>query len=593
MKKIITIIIILLWSATPLLAQNCTAKAPTKVGINQQFNYTVTLDQNGNVSSTNFGNFTKVGGPSTSTSQSISFVNGQQSSTYTCTFTYTLKPTKTGTQTIPGVTCNVGGKKIKSNAVTIEVTQEDQQTGQQRQQQPRRNQYDPFDNFFRDFWGEPQRDNTPTQSDVFVKASASKNTPYYGETVIITYKLYTYNVSNWQATNIKWPQQTDLWSYQMDDPGKITDATYETINGKRYTVREIYRTAVAPQKSGTLTITPITIDLQMVTGSGFYANITEKKVTSNSITLNAQPLPEQGKDASFIGLVGQFNLTSEISSTKANVNDAIDFTITISGQGSLQLADYPVFEFPDAFDVSEPIVDDQINTSGNNVGGKRILKYVLIPRQKGTYEIPATTITYFDPASKSYKSLSTENYSIEVSGEGASRTHQTKEADSQNKSITSSIKDFFTKNLIWFILIPCLILLLILVIFVIRFILSHRKKGDKTQKKVRHANRIATRRLKKARKLMSAGQDAALFEEISHALWDYLGHKFRIPLSDLSIDAVRNKLIDKGMSEEDITQFTNTLNDCEYARFAPGDKAEMMNQMYEQAREFITRMEKK
>ena len=304
-------------------------------------------------------------------------------------------------------------------------------------------------------------------------------------------------------------------------------------------------------------------------------------------------LPIQGKGSHFGGLVGQFTLSSELSPTEVNVNDAIDFTITISGKGGLQLADNPDFNFPNGFDVTDPSVDDQINTNGNSVGGKRILKYVLIPRQKGTYEIPATTITYFDPESQSYKNLTTEKYTIEVKGENETLTRDKKEDEAQPADLGSAVKAFFTKYLWLFILIPSLILLLILILVIIRFIRSHSKKGDKTQKKVRHANRIAARRLKKARKLMAAGQDAAFFEEISHALWDYLGHKFRIPLSDLSIDAVRNKLIDKGMSEEDIEQFTATLNDCEYARFAPGDKAEMMSKLFEQASDFITRMEKK
>ena len=98
MKKFIILITILLCSAVPMLAQNCTAKAPAKVGVNQQFQYVVTLDQNGNVASTDFGNFSKVNGPAVSSSQSISFVNGQQTSSYTRTFTYTLKPSKNGPQ---------------------------------------------------------------------------------------------------------------------------------------------------------------------------------------------------------------------------------------------------------------------------------------------------------------------------------------------------------------------------------------------------------------------------------------------------------------------------------------------------------------
>lgn len=592
MKKILAILILVWCSVMACQAQTCTAKAPAKVGINQQIQYTVTLNQNGKVTATDFGSFKKVNGPFQSTSQSVSFTNGQQTSSYTVTFTYTLKPTKTGKQTIPGVTCTADGKTVKSNAVTVEVTQEDQQTQQQQQQRQHRSI---FDDFFNDDWGAPRQQQQQAPADIFIRAHVSNPTPYQGEVITVSYKLYARNTTPYQYSIKKMPQSTDLWSYRLDDPDKKPKESTETIDGKRYTVIEIYKAAMAPQKSGNLTIAPLEAELVVINGSGFWATTSEKKIQSNTAALNVKALPA-GKPDDFCGLVGQFSLTSTLSPTHLNVNDAADLTVTISGKGSIQLADNPEFNFPSNFDVTDPVTDDHINTSNGVVSGKRTLKYVLIPRQKGTYVIPATTMSYFDPSTKTYKTLTTEKFKLQVEGEGVvidKKKDEAKEKEDGTIDVTGSVKAFFNKYLFLFILIPIIILVAILTIILIGIIKKRKGKKDKTQKIVRHANRIANRRLKKANKLMMAGKDAEFFEEISHALWDYLAHKFHIPLAELSIDTVRNKLTDKGASEEDIQQFTTTLDDCEYARFAPGDKAEMMSRLYDQARDFITRMERK
>ncbi|MCQ2280197.1 MAG: BatD family protein [Bacteroidales bacterium] len=593
MKKILAFLIIAWCSVMVCQAQTCTAKAQAKVGINQQLPYIVTIHQDGKVTATDFGSFKKVNGPSQHTEHSYSYSNGKQSTSYSITFTYILKPTKTGKQTIPGVTCTIDGKTVKSNAVTVEVTQEDQQTQQQQQQRQRRSI---FDDFFNDDWGMPrQQQQQQAPADIFIRAHVSNAAPYQGEVVTVSYKLYARNTTPYQYSIKKMPQSTDLWSYRLDDPDKKPKESVETIDGKRYTVIEIYKAAMAPQKSGTLTIAPLETELVVINGSGFWATTAEKQVKSNNVTLNVKALPA-GKPDDFCGLVGQFSLTSTLSPTHLNVNDAADLTVTISGKGSIQLADNPDFNFPSNFDVTDPVTDDHINTSNGIVSGKRTLKYVLIPRQKGTYIIPATSLSYFDPSTKTYKTLTTEKFKLQVEGEGVVIDKKKDEAKGNNDGaidVTGSVRAFFNKYLFLFILIPILILAVILTIVLIGIIKKRKGEKDKTQKIVRHANRIANRRLKKANKLMSAGKDAEFFEEISHALWDYLSHKFHIPLAELSIDTVRNKLTDKGANEEDIQQFTSTLDDCEYARFAPGDKAEMMNRLYEQARDFITRMERK
>jgi len=82
------------------------------------------------------------------------------------------------------------------------------------------------------------------------------------------------------------------------------------------------------------------------------------------------------------------------------------------------------------------------------------------------------------------------------------------------------------------------------------------------------------------------------YTEIAQAIWGYLSDKFYIQQSDLSIDSVKEALELKNTPQELIDLFVSTLNNCEYARFAPGDAGKKMEDLYQQGIEAITKAEK-
>ena len=61
--------------------------------------------------------------------------------------------------------------------------------------------------------------------------------------------------------------------------------------------------------------------------------------------------------------------------------------------------------------------------------------------------------------------------------------------------------------------------------------------------------------------------------------------------SRLSKDNIEEKLRNHGVSEELIKEFLNALNDCEFARFAPGDENQAMDKVYSSSIEVISKME--
>lgn len=586
-------------SMVACFAQTATAVAPAKVGINQRISYTVKLDQHpSKITATNFGTFTHVGGPSQSSSTSIQIVNGQQSASYTYSYTYTLQPTKVGKQTIPGVSFLVDGKVVTSNSVIVEVTQEDQQV-RRRQRQPF---VDPFEEFFGNS-ARQQRQAIDFDSEIFLKSQVSKTNPYVGEEVVITYKLYYSNIYQFQVTGNEFPQQQNLWTYQLGNPNASPQPTTTTLNGKRYNVVEVYKTAVYPQKAGTLTVTPLELEGVVTVPSGWFgADQQRKKLKSGEITLNVKELPA-GKPANFSGLVGKFTMTSSLTKAELKTNDATDLVVKISGSGNLQMAESPAINFPTDFDVSDPAVNDKIQTGGNSVNGSRSFDYVIIPRTVGNFTIPGCEFCYFDPQSKTYKTLTTEPYEVKVEkGEddnSVSSSYQKgiQMLDKDIRYIQTDASQFNKKSKVffgtslYFLLLFLPLLLFILFIFIWRKSIKNRENVMELRNK--RATKVARRSLKKAKKLLAENKESEFYVEISRALWGYMSDKYKIPLAELSIETVRNRLTDKGLTQEDIENFIHTLNECEFARFAPNNSGETMNNLYNLSLDFITQIEKK
>lgn len=611
LKIFVTILFLIIYA--DIFAQvSCTAKAPSEVGVGQAFRYQVTLNEKpSKIVGTSFNNFDVLNGPNQSSSSSISIVNGKMSQSSSYTYTYTLAAKKEGQFTIPGVVFSVDGNQVKANSVTVNVVEgggnggaaSGGAGGNRGQSQPRAQQLQGFD-----------------KRDVFVKAYCSNPNPYVGEQVIITHKLYVGPSVNggYQITSVNAPTQSGLWSYTLGNPDADAPRSYETIDGKKFTVFEVRRTAVFPQKSGKITVTPFEIGFMarviytqqsndpfdMFFGGRQYAQDYELDLKSNSVVLNCKSLPEANKPEDFSGLSGQFTISSNLSRNELKTNDAANLTITVSGTGNLQHVEAPFIEFPADFDVTDPKITDNINTRGNAVTGSRTFEYIIIPREPGDFTIPAANFSYFDLKSHAYKTLSTDSYKMKVEkGKGGGMT-TTSSNQKDIKFLSKDIRyiktnghafhakrsEFFGSS--WFY-VGMTLPFLLLIVFVIFWRKTMETKQNVVLLKDKRANKVAKKRLKKAGQLLKAGQKEEFYVEISQVLWGYMSDKFHIPLSQLSMDTVEEKLKEKQVNEESVQEFLETLNQCEFARFAPGDSSQMMADMYQRAHDFMTKIERR
>lgn len=601
MKKLIIILMALIAYSTQMLADKVsfTASAPDAVVVGDQFrlSYTVTTQKVKDFRAPSIKGFDVLMGPSRSQQSNTQIVNGNVTSTSSITFTYILMANNAGEYTIPGASIIADGDQMVSNSVRIKVLPQDQGSSNSSSSSSTHS----------------SSGTGVSNQDLFITASASKTNVYEQEAFVLTYKIYT-RESNLQLNNAKLP---DFKGFHSQEIEMTTNArwTPEHYQGRNYYTTVYRQFVLFPQQSGKLYIDPA--QFQMTVGKpiqsddpfdAFFnggSNVIEikKSISTPKIAINVNPLPA-GKPADFSGGVGEFNISSSINNKELKTNDAITIKLVISGTGNLKLISNPEIKFPDDFEVYDPKVDNQVRLTREGLTGNKVIEYLAIPRHAGTYKIPGVSFSYFDIRSKSYKTLKTEEYVINVE-KGAGNADQvianfTNKEDlkvlgediryiKQNEVTLQPKGSFFYGSMTYwlFYIIPALA-------FIIFFIIYRKQAAENAnvaKMRTKKANKVATKRMKLAGKLLSENKKDAFYDEVLKALWGYISDKLNIPVSRLSKDNIEEKLRNHGVNEELIKEFLNALNDCEFARFAPGDENQAMDKVYSSSIEVISKME--
>ena len=129
----------------------------------------------------------------------------------------------------------------------------------------------------------------------------------------------------------------------------------------------------------------------------------------------------------------------------------------------------------------------------------------------------------------------------------------------------------------------------------IAYIIVYRKKMKENANiaalRTKKANKVAVKRLKLAKKLLNESKRNEFYDEILKTLWGYMSDKLSIPVSQLSKENIAAELTEKGVNDILVKELHNVLNECEFARYAPGDANAAMDNVYNMAIEIISKME--
>lgn len=575
-----------------------TAEAPDVVVSGDQFRltYTVNTHKVKDFRVPSIKGFDVLMGPSRMEQTNTQIANGKATSSKSIRFTYILMAYKEGKYEIPGATIVANGQSLTSNPVVIKVLPPDKANGEGEQGGSSRNQ---------------ATDGKITNKDLFITATASKTNVFEQEAILLTYKVYT--LVDLRSLHGDMPDMKSFHTQEVELPSKKL-FTLEHYNGRNYNTTVWSQYVLFPQKTGKLEIPAITFEAtiaQRIASAdpfdAFFNGISEREIKKNIVTpklvINVKSLPD-GKPVNFSGGVGDFSISSSINNQELKTNDAVTIQLVISGTGNLKLINTPEVGFPKDFEVYDPQTDNKFNLTREGLSGNKIIEYLAIPRHAGNFTIPPIEFSYFDLKSKSYKTLKTKSYTLNVKkGEGDADQII---ADFTNKEdlqvlgkdvryIKTGETNLIRKGEFFFGSIAYYLWYIIPFAFFIIFIVVYRKKAienaNVAKVRTKKANKVATKRMKNAGKLLSENQKEAFYDEVLKALWGYISDKLNIPVSQLSKDNIEEELIEYGVASELIKSFINTLNECEFARYAPGDQNEAMDKVYAAAIDVISKME--
>ena len=602
-KVLVTVLITCHFSLLTSMSQTLTASAPSHVSVGEQFRLTYTINTQ-NVSDFRAGNIPEelevLIGPNRSTQSSYQMINGHTSSSSSVTYTYIVVATKNGSYSIPAAHATVDGKSIVSNTLSIKVTgnarsQANQGVGSQRQQ---------------DDEGE-MRDagSRISGSDLFIKVGANKKRVFEQEPILLTYKVYTL-VSLTQLEG-KMPDLKGFHTQEVDLPQQKS-FKIETVNGRPYHTVTWSQYVMFPQLSGKLQIPSITFNGIVVqqnrnidpfeaffNGGSGYVEV-KKQIQAPGIEVQVDPLPQ--RPANFSGGVGKFNISAQLEKSEVKANDPIKLRVIVSGIGNLKLIKQPEVVFPKDFDKYDAKITDKTKLTTNGVEGSMIYDILAVPRHQGKYEIPPIEFTYFNTETKTYETSRSEGFTIDVakgSGSGSVSVFNGQE-DLQllNKDIRyiktgnvrqHSLDEFFFGSMGYWVSLG--VLALIFISLFITFRQRAIENANITKQRGKKANKVATKRLKKASRLMADNKPSEFYDEVLRALWGYVGDKLNIPVEQLSHDNISQRLAERAVSDETIVQFIGALDECEFERYAPGDPKGNMNKVFDKAMTAIERIE--
>ena len=571
------------------------------VAEDEQFNVTFVIE--GEAKSSDFAwspgdDFQLLWGPQQGRSTSVQMINGKTTRSVQTTYSYVLRPVKTGKFTIARAVAKVKGQEIHSEPVTIEVVASGSSSSSQRPAQPSSQNSQPRQSAT----GNVQDD------DIFLTVNLSRTNVVVGEPVTAVIKLYQrVNVAGFESA--VFPTFNGFWSQELEAPSNI-EFTRETYNGQIYNSALLRKFILIPQQQGQIRIDPAElvclVNVRVSSGGasifdGFFDDYrtVRKRVSSQPLTVNVSPLPS-GAPASFGGGVGEFSISAKVSKDTLKTHEAASLLVTVSGRGNVSLLSAPKVSLPPDMEVYDTKISDRIDNGG--LSGSKMYEYPFIPRSYGDFVIEPIKYSYYDVNRKQYVTLETppipvyverghETEAVTISG-GGSRPKDVRTLGSDIRFISTkdpglaSRGDYFLGSKLFFALIAMLVAAAVACWAGLRRVAARR--ADVAGTKNRKATKMALKRLNLAGTFLKQNLYTAFYEELHKALLGFISDKLNIPAAELSRERIAEVLKEGGVTDNYIETFISILDACEFARYAPSSGHEAMAAHYDAAVDVIS-----
>jgi hypothetical protein len=521
-----------------------------KLGQNERLRVSFEMNKDGDFfEAPSFENFEVLMGPSQSISSS--FINGKRS--FSKSYTYVLRPKKQGQLIIDSASITIDNTVYTTDPKTVLVTE-------------------PIDNP-----NAPKTAQDIADESLYLVATLSNDRPYLNQGVLVTYTLYfspRVYINNFIP--VENPTYKNFWS--QDLPIKEYETRRTTFKNESFNAVDLKTVVLYPQKSGSLALDPFALELYVQIPTGrrdFFGDpimrSATKTVKAGDLSINVRELPEEGKPSDFSGAVGDFELSVDASRTSLEANESTQIKVKISGKGNLKLLSIPELSLPSALEKYDPEYTDNVRVNREGMNGSVTDSYTVVPRYAGSYPVDPVAFTYFDPNTKSYKTLNSDLFDLTVEGSTLlPNTSASTPIVEKNTPVTSGFKsNAYQTSLVTMISSPWfesnayyLILALLLILgFTINSIIKTLKTrlGSSAQGTKKALPKKIKTLLKRADKL-TREQNPEFYSIASEILFLCLEKYSGVDLSTASTQEREEKLqtlgADKGLIER-----INTIND--------------------------------
>ena len=555
-----------------------------RLGLNERLRIDFEMNENGdNFNPPNFINFHVVSGPQQSVSRS--WVNGVQS--FSKTYTYFLTPKKKGKIVLGQAEVNINGEVYKTSPIEIEIISAVEKPN------------------------DPNNSDNIIDGNIHLVAEISKNNPYLNEGITVTYKLYFRNpISISDVQELESPSYGDFWSHLIKI-GRAEINMRGSYKGEPYN-EVIWRKAVLyPQKTGKLTLEPLTLNLSLNLPSNrkdlFGRRIltqAQKIITTGKDIIRVKGLPQNNKSDNFSGAVGEFDFDVILNKNALKATESFQVKIKVKGKGNLKLFNLPPINVPNTLEVYEPEHEENIQITVSGMEGFIEDNYTIVPEYQGKYPIPPVKFTYFNPQTALYKTLDSQDLLVDVFDGPQAGSKRANMIVSESKQIIETNENAFrfiklnteltpiNKKIFWmsnrfwiFLFTP---LLLIITAYLFKFFVFEKTEDASTSKQ-RKAQYLAKKYLSSAKKVFH--NQILFYEALERALHNYLKAKLKIETTELSKSKIEILLLDKKVKKQTALDYVSVIENCELARYAPGSSVNIQSD-FEKASRLISTIDK-
>ena len=341
--------------------------------------------------------------PGSRTMTSTTILNGRAQTKTTTTYVFEIVPNRAGKLVVPPVTVRADGQDFVTPAIPFVVNQSE------------------------------------TGDLLKVEVTCDPPNPLVGEEALLTLRILARpfrdpqsNVAADEANTWSWIQlgRSELGVFrqtfiELEQRRQRPQGQEELVGDLAYFVYEVSR-PWRPSKPGPADLGPIEIVMNWPTAtrrtSDFFGRQSveiagTRPVTARpaEITIEARPLPEQGRPADFTGAIGRFSVDATAKPTDVGVGDPITVTFRVRSddEASLEGVRLPPFHLDPSLAANFRIPSD--DAAGSIANGVKTFTQTFRPLSDAVKEIPPLRLSFFDPARNEYATAESRPIPIAVS----------------------------------------------------------------------------------------------------------------------------------------------------------------------------------